>query len=862
VALTITEDATANTYAEILALADPNALVPNKMFQRRLGSQVGDLVFSGTYTGSPSAIHCRIKRKHDNTVIKDWTALTSATIAGGNWTGTLVGVPQSKPSEGDATYGSAYYLEVSEDAGSSVADTSDVYFRVGICMIIAGQSLAQGVVASGDAVATYPYTAPTAHRDEWFFNHQQNAVFTSTDAWTYNSGFAQAREILRLVRQAEDCAVSFTAWIQAAAPSYYWIDGWAVDQANNPAGQTILDTYGGAIEFILWNQGESDSTIKWYFGYDLTDTKYYLYADRMNELHTTWTTYLGKTVSDIPWLVASLGASRVSSSPGEAEEPNDLVLALAQTREEQQIAHDRYPNIHCIGAQVGETMVDTIHLVALAYGNVAKRYGQGICSLLGHGSMCTPKITSAAVVDARTTYATVTHGTGTDIAGKASATDYTGFQVWNGERWVSAVGNRVNATTIAVTTSEDVTTTSARRLGYARTSLGASTNPVIDNGTPFGTLMATGVMGIEVTGTHNVAVPQFVGGLAHRLSIDWAFATKMQVPATWTPLYLGPVTTSDRLLIILLVDPNGSNAAYNVSITVGQDAGSDVVATAVSRQARISLFTAEVSGSSTEIEITASRANSSSENFDMCIFQVPVDRLTTTTVSLSYTSVTNQTSATLALDVGAHDAVVGIASVTSNTGNSYIEPFDSAEAGYQVLGVGAIIAMMPFLRTDAQADASHQLVFENYNSSGTPTALTFGLGAVVLESVYVEVESDAEPEVEQPSGAGKGKRKRKLYTFPDGTIGYATDQEAAAIVAEIPRTFGKPEVPKAEPIKISRNVEVARQQLSDLLPKLQSLDSEPARREATRLIRKMEEVQKRIDELEEEEIVMLITLLH
>jgi hypothetical protein len=111
------------------------------------------------------------------------------------------------------------------------------------------------------------------------------------------------------------------------------------------------------------------------------------------------------------------------------------------------------------------------------------------------------------------------------------------------------------------------------------------------------------------------------------------------------------------------------------------------------------------------------------------------------------------------------------------------------------------------------------------------------------------------------TGAGKGRKKKRLYTFPDGTIGYATEQEAAAIAAEVPRKFAATEVHKAEPIKISRNVQVARQQLSDLLPKLSSatFDPGPAQREAARLIRRMEQIQQ---QMEEEEIVMLISLLH
>jgi predicted transcriptional regulator len=94
-------------------------------------------------------------------------------------------------------------------------------------------------------------------------------------------------------------------------------------------------------------------------------------------------------------------------------------------------------------------------------------------------------------------------------------------------------------------------------------------------------------------------------------------------------------------------------------------------------------------------------------------------------------------------------------------------------------------------------------------------------------------------------------------------MGFASEAEAALLVADMEPQKKKKKKPV--PVVISNNVEVARQQLSDLLPKLQSRswDSEPAQREAARLIRRLNEVNARIKELEEEEeIVLFLTLLH
>ena len=65
------------------------------------------------------------------------------------------------------------------------------------------------------------------------------------------------------------------------------------------------------------------------------------------------------------------------------------------------------------------------------------------------------------------------------------------------------------------------------------------------------------------------------------------------------------------------------------------------------------------------------------------------------------------------------------------------------------------------------------------------------------------------------------------------------------------------------PKKEAKQVVVARQRLIDLLPKIQvkQVDTEPARREAARLIRKLRQNERRIRDIEDEELAMILALL-
>lgn len=77
-AITITEHTSATTFTSISALADPDALVPNKMWQRHPGRNNGPIRIKGTYTGSPT-IHAQIINAGDSSVVQvqDGTTFTA-----------------------------------------------------------------------------------------------------------------------------------------------------------------------------------------------------------------------------------------------------------------------------------------------------------------------------------------------------------------------------------------------------------------------------------------------------------------------------------------------------------------------------------------------------------------------------------------------------------------------------------------------------------------------------------------------------------------------------------------------------------------------------------------------------------------
>jgi hypothetical protein len=91
----------------------------------------GTVTFSGTYTGTTTAIEVKIFKASDNSLVVDWTNI-SATISGGSWSGTLA-VPAGTP-------GVKYYAKARKTDDTANVVTETTTWMVGVRVLKLGQS--------------------------------------------------------------------------------------------------------------------------------------------------------------------------------------------------------------------------------------------------------------------------------------------------------------------------------------------------------------------------------------------------------------------------------------------------------------------------------------------------------------------------------------------------------------------------------------------------------------------------------------------------------------------------------------------------------------------------------------------------
>lgn len=108
----------------------------NRIFQRNIGTLLGDLTISGKYSNVsvPTTVEARVMQ--GTTVIKDWTALSGIVISAGTFTGQLTNVTQ----------GDGYSLKIrSKDGSGTVLNTRDgsTTWGIGKLFAVFGSSTAQ-----------------------------------------------------------------------------------------------------------------------------------------------------------------------------------------------------------------------------------------------------------------------------------------------------------------------------------------------------------------------------------------------------------------------------------------------------------------------------------------------------------------------------------------------------------------------------------------------------------------------------------------------------------------------------------------------------------------------------------------------
>lgn len=379
-----------------------------RVFQRTKSATTGRLTVSGTYTGSaPSIILVQCHKSSDNSVVLSWRALVDTTIAGGNWSGTLMSVPT----------GGGYYLKVKPQGGDSLTVTGGTSFYMGDWFICYGQSFMNEMFSRASSPAAA--SAGTGYFD--------GSIFTTPPA-------------ANGVRQLLNTYLSLTGIPCAAingavngTPIDNLVQGDGIGNFNNLSG--LLTGCGGDAAYILWFHGSSDADA-------LTSAATYV-SQLKTGIHNALCTLTGRTTAQLPFLLCGL----MTETGGGTY--TDAGWATIQTA--LRVCADTLPNVYYSHGSQDLALIDGLHQTAASSGKAGDRFARTAAYI--NGSVATPTswfATAAAVVDG--THSTITHefGVGTDFT---PTTGITGWDVSDddGVTWNACTGVRASATTVTLT---------------------------------------------------------------------------------------------------------------------------------------------------------------------------------------------------------------------------------------------------------------------------------------------------------------------------------------------------------------------------------------------------------------------------
>jgi hypothetical protein len=421
--------------------------ITQKVYQRN-SDGTKNISLSGSYAGdAPPSIEYKIVVAGTETIIRDWTVLSSATIGDNSWSGTMSAVPQS-------TYNNArcmFNVRVRDSGTPSTFANGTNSWSVGILYAIHGQSLGDGWTRSTGSPPQHP-DCNTVPPDACLFYYDPYNTWEAP-ANQENSG---AITFGNTIIAAEKCPVGILNYSVNAMPlcSEYaypgqggvwhgwgsWLLGSGADPESYSANTqltTALDAItavGGNVEAVLWIGSESDweDTTSWY---EAGLVGYY------NILKSA-------IRSDIPLLCNTIGRETgaghsYSNMSGWPKTRNSTIKVCNATQGMR------------VAAQIIDCGIGTsdIHLNNTGMILQAQRFAQSELRRLGKAAYSGrgPRITGFTKVDATHVDVTIAHRGGTDFT---PTSGITGFQIFDDateETITSAV--RQNATTIRLTVS-------------------------------------------------------------------------------------------------------------------------------------------------------------------------------------------------------------------------------------------------------------------------------------------------------------------------------------------------------------------------------------------------------------------------
>lgn len=371
-----------------------------RVYQRSPDATTGPVALTGTYTtAAPVTIEVKVRKMSDSSTVLDWTPLTGTSIAGGTFSGTLPGVPQT------ASSWQSFEARGKDVGGTVIANGTPTLWKSGVGII-------GGIIGQSNGYKLFdPLLSPTVN--------DLTSNYTG-GAWGQPAGDG-AIVLTDKIQTATGVATAIVNGAVAGTGIYY--DAGAGKWDSLTAGQplplfkTMLTAVGGDCEFIICQCGEADSEGS------VTKAQF---RGALDTLQSRIYTHVNRTALQLPFFMPTLGLI----TDGFASDATTSIVRDAQ----QEWARDTsgaYPGACCVDM----VRVDAFHWDGASYQRVAKRHAQGVLHRMGLSSYDArgPVVVSATrAMGSTDVLLTVDHRGGSSLAETDGTTDggsLTGFQV-------------------------------------------------------------------------------------------------------------------------------------------------------------------------------------------------------------------------------------------------------------------------------------------------------------------------------------------------------------------------------------------------------------------------------------------------
>jgi hypothetical protein len=377
---------------EVAALRSPsidlNDFANGRIIQRK--HRRADIVVSGTYTAPMEAIEARVVKDGTFEAVVAWTVI-DASPRNGIFVGTLTDVPQ----------GGWYNLQVRSATHPEISIQGTHKWGVGMLVGCLGQSNMKEWFYTGTDLKAHPLLRKFNEKGWSGLGKQGNAAIAFgnkiIDRLGIPVGLLDFSKNGSGLRKEADWGTGY--WEDTAPGSIYhrFVSG-------------VSET-GGAIEFVVWIQGEADAARG-----TVTGEEYATSLERFITLQVRADIANSSDFEDLPFLIVMM-----IKRPGGKDKPHQAI------RDAQKYVSETVTNSYLAATTLDLKNHGRQHLAPKAYISLGHRVAQSILHLLGKETYHRgPRVTHVTQIDNQTIDIRIQHNGGSDFT---PASGITGWEV-------------------------------------------------------------------------------------------------------------------------------------------------------------------------------------------------------------------------------------------------------------------------------------------------------------------------------------------------------------------------------------------------------------------------------------------------